>query len=53
MSYTVEFRKEAQQDILEAITWYEEIRKGLGSELLIAIENEKHFIKALQDSYFN
>ena len=45
MSYTVEFRKEAQQDILEAVAWYEEIRKGLGSEFLIAIENEKHFIE--------
>ena len=45
MSYEVEFRKEAQQDILEAIAWYEEIRKGLGGELLIAIENEKNFIE--------
>ena len=45
MSYKVEFRKEAQQDILEAIAWYEEIRKGLGGELLIAIEKEKNFIK--------
>ncbi len=45
MSYKVEFRKEAQQDILEAIAWYEEIRKGLGGELLIAIENEKNFIE--------
>lgn len=43
MSYTVEFRKEAQQDILEALAWYEEVRKGLGEEFLIAIENEKHF----------
>ena len=44
MSYTVDFRKEAQKDILEAITWYEERREGLGDELFIAIENAKHFI---------
>ena len=43
MKYEVEFRKEAQLDILEAISWYEERRKGLGDELFIAIENEKHF----------
>lgn len=45
MSYTVNFRKEAQKDILEAIAWYEEVRKGLGNELLIAIENKRHFIE--------
>ena len=45
MNYKVEFRKEAQQDIFEAIAWYEKIRKGLGEELLIAIENEKNFIE--------
>jgi len=45
MSYKVEFRKEAHQDILEAIKWYEGRREGLGDELFIAIENEKHFIE--------
>ncbi len=45
MSYTVNFRKEAQQDILEAIEWYEEKREGLGDEFFIAIENEKHLIE--------
>jgi len=44
MKYEVEFRKEAQLDILEAIQWYEERREGLGDELFIAIENEKNFI---------
>jgi toxin ParE1/3/4 len=43
--YQVDFRKEAQQDILEAIEWYEEKRTGLGDEFYIAIENEKHFIE--------
>jgi toxin ParE1/3/4 len=45
MKYEVVFRKEAQLDILEAIAWYEEIREGLGDELFIAIEKEKHFIE--------
>ena len=45
MRYEVEFRKEAHQDILEAIAWYEGRREGLGDELFIAIENEKHFIE--------
>ena len=45
MSYTVDFRKEAQQDMLETIAWYEERREGLGDELLIAIENEIHLIE--------
>lgn len=46
MKYKVVFRKEAQQDILEAINWYEKRREGLGDELFIAIENEKHFIES-------
>lgn len=50
MKYKVDLRKEAHQDILEAIEWYEERRKGLGDELLIAIENEKHFIE--QNPYY-
>jgi toxin ParE1/3/4 len=45
MKYQVDFRTEALQDILEAIEWYEEKREGLGDELFIAIENEKHFIE--------
>ena len=45
MKYKVEFRKEAQLDILEAIIWYEKRRVGLGDELFIALENVKHFIE--------
>ena len=45
MKYEVEFRKEAHLDILEAITWYEKRKKGLGDELFIALENVKHFIE--------
>ena len=45
MKYEVIFRKEAQQDILEAIAWYESRREGLGDELFIALENAKHLIE--------
>jgi plasmid stabilization system protein ParE len=45
MKHEVEFRKEAQHDILEAIKWYENSREGLGDDFFIAIENEKHFIE--------
>jgi len=45
MKHEVEFRKEALMDILEAISWYEKNREGLGDEFFIAIENEKHFIE--------
>ncbi len=50
MKFLVEFRIEAQKDILEAIAWYEKNRAGLGDEFLIAIENEKHFIE--QNPYY-
>ena len=45
MKYTVEFRKEALQDILEAITWYENHREGLGDEFFISLEKSKHLIE--------
>jgi toxin ParE1/3/4 len=45
MKFEVVFRKEAKLDILEAIAWYEKRRIGLGDELFIALENEKHFIE--------
>ena len=50
MKWVVEFRVEAQKDILEAIIWYEKNREGLGDEFLIAVENEKHFIE--QNPYY-
>ena len=55
MSFKVEFRKEAHQDILEAIAWDEGMCEGLGDELFIAIENEKRLIERnpyhYQDKY--
>jgi plasmid stabilization system protein ParE len=51
MKYQVDFRKEAHQDIIEAIAWYEERREGLGDELFIAIENERRLIEQNPYSY--
>lgn len=45
MKYSVEFRKEALQDILEAISWYEFQVEGLGDEFFISLENIKHLIE--------
>jgi toxin ParE1/3/4 len=45
MKYKVEVRKEALNDILKAIEWYEKRRSGLGNEFFIAVEIEKHFIE--------
>ena len=45
MKYSVEFRKEALQDILEAISWYECQLEGLGDEFFISLENSKHLIE--------
>ena len=45
MKFIVEFRKEALQDILEAISWYEFQLEGLGDEFFISLENSKHQIE--------
>lgn len=40
MKYSVYFRPEAQNDILETIQWYEDRLSGLGDEFSISLENE-------------
>lgn len=45
MKFKVEFRKEALQDLLDAIDWYEKQVPGLGDEFYIAFSNE---IKIIQ-----
>jgi len=40
MKFTIEFRKEALDDILDAISWYEKQAAGLGDEFFIALTNE-------------
>ncbi len=45
MKYNIVFRKEALQDIMDAVFWYEQQNMGLGDEFLIALENEKQIIE--------
>jgi len=40
MNYSINIRSEAEEDILEAFSWYEDKRAGLGQELLLCIEAE-------------
>ncbi len=35
MSYLVRIRPEAERDVRDAVSWYEEQRPGLGSELIL------------------
>jgi len=40
LKFTIEFRKDALEDILIAISWYEKQIAGLGDEFFIALTNE-------------
>jgi plasmid stabilization system protein ParE len=45
MKYNIVFRKEALQDILDTVFWYEQQNVGLGDEFFISLENEKQIIE--------
>ncbi len=45
MKFTIEFRKDALEDILGAINWYENQIAGLGDEFFIALTNEVRNIR--------
>jgi plasmid stabilization system protein ParE len=40
MTFKVEFRKEALEDLLNTIAWYEKQVPGLGDEFYLAFSNE-------------
>jgi hypothetical protein len=44
MSYQVNLKLEAHQDIFEAMLWYESKREGLGAEFYAEVEKEKSLI---------
>lgn len=44
MSYQVDLKLEAHQDIFEAVLWYEGKREGLGSELYAEFEKVKQLL---------
>lgn len=45
MRFIIEFRKEAVEDILETINWYEKQVPGLGDEFFISFTNEVRNIR--------
>lgn len=38
MSYLVRIRPEAERDVRDAVSWYEEQRPGLGRELILELD---------------
>ena len=52
---TVEFTREARQDILEAFLWYEQQRIGLGDEFTLCLDEARermtHYPQAGQQAY--
>lgn len=44
---TVEFTREARQDILEAFLWYEQQRIGLGDEFTLCLDEARELLKEL------
>jgi hypothetical protein len=45
MKFKIEFRKEALDDLLDVITWYEKQISGLGDEFYIALSTELRIIE--------
>ena len=39
MSYLVRIRPEAERDVRDAVSWYEEQRPGLGRELILELDS--------------
>ncbi|MGM0377145.1 MAG: hypothetical protein ACQEQ0_10240 [Bacteroidota bacterium] len=44
MSYRVDLKLEAHQDIFETMLWYESQRDGLGAEFYKEVENVKNIL---------
>ncbi len=44
MSYQVDLKLEAHQDIFEAVLWYEGKREGLGAEFYAEVEKVKQLL---------
>ncbi len=39
MSYNIQFRDEARSEFLQAVTWYEQKSRGLGTQFIDEIDN--------------
>ena len=46
MNYLVVIRPEAENDVKEIFSWYEDNRKGLGCDFLLQVEKGVEFIKS-------
>jgi hypothetical protein len=51
MSYRVDLKLEAHQDIFETILWYESQRDGLGAEFYKEVENVKNILSVNPTSF--
>jgi hypothetical protein len=51
MSYQVDLKLEAHQDIFETVLWYESKRKGLGAEFYAEVEKAKNILTTNADSF--
>ncbi len=51
MSYQVDLKLEAHQDIFETMLWYESKRKGLGAEFYAEVEKVKNVLLTNADSF--
>lgn len=51
MSYRVDLKLEAHQDIFETMLWYESQRDGLGAEFYKEVENVKNILSVNPTSF--
>ncbi len=51
MSYQVDLKLEAHQDIFETMLWYESKREGLGAEFYAEVEKVKEILSANPDIF--
>ena len=48
---TLRFRPEAEDEYLQAVSWYEDQREGLGREFIQAVESTLDFIEENPEMY--
>lgn len=48
---TLRFRPEAEDEYLQAVSWYEDQREGLGHEFIQAVESTLDFIEENPEMY--
>ena len=49
INYTLEIKEEAEEEISDAFTWYEDQKEGLGSELIDILDD---YFEILKDNPF-